>query len=129
MKALDQNINSVSELHARRLATTDDAQQASQTTELVRLASETSQLTNMIRNRITVLNETNIRSKQGDVNFRVRRDQIGGLKNSFKRSLEEYNLVEKKSRDKYRQRMERQIKISESTMFSLDALRMLTRGG
>jgi syntaxin 1B/2/3 len=70
-------------------------------------------LTNSIRNRITKLNDQNKRSVQGDPNFNTRKLQIANLQNSFKRALEEYNLVEKRSRDKYRQRMERQIKIGE----------------
>jgi hypothetical protein len=38
------------------------------------------------------------------------------LQNSFKRGLEEYNLVEKRSREKYRDRMARQIKIGSSPL-------------
>lgn len=119
IKALNGNINSVSELHSRRLATTDDAQQAGQTAQLTQLTSQTSQLTNSIRNRITQLNQTNKRSVPGDVDFKVRKTQIGALQNGFRKALEEYNAVEKKSRDKYRQRMERQIKIGELLLLSL----------
>lgn len=111
LKALNSNINAVSDLHSRRLATTDDAQQASQTAQLTQLTSQTSQLTNSIRNRITSLNDTNKRSRAGDSDFKVRKTQIGALQNGFRKALEEYNAVEKRSRDKYRQRMERQIRI------------------
>lgn len=71
-------------------------------------------MTNSIRNRITKLNDQNKGSSAGDPDFNVRKTQIGGLQNGFKKALEEYNLVEKKSRDKYRQRMERQIRIGAS---------------
>ena len=113
IKLLNSNINSVSDLHSRRLATTDDVQQANSTAQLTQLTAQTSNLTNSLRNRITKLNETNKRSQQGDPDFNVRKTQIAALQNGFKRALEEYNMVEKRSRDKYRQRMERQIKIGQ----------------
>lgn len=107
-------MNQVSELHARRLATTDDQQQFESASHLTELTQATSALTNSIRNRITKLNDANKKySKSGDPDFNTRKLQIGGLQNAFKRGLEEYNLVEKKSRDKYRQRMERQIRIGK----------------
>lgn len=115
IKQLHNNVNQVSDLHSRRLATTDDAQQHESASYLTELTQATSALTNSIRNRITKLNEHNKRSAAGDPDFNTRKLQIGGLQNAFKRGLEEYNLVEKKSREKYRQRMERQIRIGESS--------------
>ncbi|GAA5853927.1 hypothetical protein JCM5353_007154, partial [Sporobolomyces roseus] len=112
IKQLQGNITNVSDLHSRRLASTgDDQLQAQTAAQLTQLTNSTSGLTNSIRNRITKLNDQNKRSVQGDPNFNTRKLQIANLQNSFKRALEEYNLVEKRSRDKYRQRMERQIKI------------------
>ncbi|GAA6059726.1 hypothetical protein JCM10212_000254 [Sporobolomyces blumeae] len=112
IKQLQGNITNVSDLHSRRLASTgDDALQAQTAAQLTQLTNATSGLTNSIRNRITKLNDQNKRSVANDPNFNTRKLQIANLQNSFKRALEEYNLVEKRSRDKYRQRMERQIKI------------------
>ncbi|GAA5884839.1 hypothetical protein JCM16303_007296 [Sporobolomyces ruberrimus] len=112
IKQLQGSITNVSDLHSRRLASTgDDQLQAQTAAQLTQLTNSTSGLTNSIRNRITKLNDQNKRSVQGDPNFNTRKLQIANLQNSFKRALEEYNLVEKRSRDKYRQRMERQIKI------------------
>ena len=113
IKQLHQYVNQVSDLHSRRLASTDEATQSESAANLQELTQATSALTNSIRNRITALNDQNKRSAQGDPDFNVRKLQIGGLQNAFKRGLEEYNLVEKKSREKYRQRMERQIKIGQ----------------
>ncbi|KAK4703674.1 syntaxin 1B/2/3, partial [Phenoliferia sp. Uapishka_3] len=111
IKQLHQNINAVSDLHSRRLATTDDALQSASTSQLAQLSSQTSQLTNQIRNQITSLNNANKQSQPGDSDFKTRKTQIATLQNSFKRALQDYQEVEKKSRDKYRQRMERQIRI------------------
>lgn len=111
IKQMHHYVNQVSDLHSRRLATTDDQQQSETASYLTELTQATSALTNSIRNRITKLNERNKRSPAGDPDFNTRKLQIGGLQNAFKRALEEYNLVEKRSRDKYRQRMERQIRI------------------
>ncbi|GAA6003215.1 uncharacterized protein JCM10292_002924 [Rhodotorula paludigena] len=111
IKQLHNNINAVSELHSRRLASTDDATQSQTGAQLSQLTSHTTGLTNSVRNRITKLNEINKTSPQGDANFQTRKLQIANLQNSFKRALEEYNLVEKRSREKYRDRMARQIKI------------------
>lgn len=82
--------------------------------QLTQLTTQTTGLTNTIRNRITVLNDANRKSPQGDPGFNTRKLQIANLQNSFKRALEEYNLVEKRSREKYRDRMARQIKIGAS---------------
>ncbi|GAA5953443.1 hypothetical protein JCM10213_003084 [Rhodosporidiobolus nylandii] len=111
IKQLHSNITSVSELHSRRLASTDDATQSSTGAQLTQLTNATAGLTNSIRNRITKLNDANRATPQGDPNFNTRKLQIGNLQNAFKRGLEEYNLVEKRSREKYRERMARQIKI------------------
>lgn len=115
IKQLHQNINHVSELHARRLASTDDMTQSTTGQQLTQLTTQTTGLTNSIRNRITVLNDANRKSPQGDQGFNTRKLQIANLQNSFKRALEEYNLVEKRSREKYRDRMARQIKIGQSS--------------
>ncbi|KAL8286980.1 hypothetical protein RQP46_003986 [Phenoliferia psychrophenolica] len=109
IKQLQQNINSVSDLHSRRLATTDESLQSQSTGQLAQLSAQTSALTNSIRNQITALNNQN-RATSGQ-DFNTRKTQIATLQNSFKRALQEYQDVEKKSRDKYRQRMERQIRI------------------
>lgn len=82
--------------------------------QLTQLTTQTTSLTNAIRNRITVLNDANRKSPQNDPGFNTRKLQIANLQNSFKRALEEYNLVEKRSREKYRDRMARQIKIGVS---------------
>ncbi|BGP54481.1 hypothetical protein JCM8202_001560 [Rhodotorula sphaerocarpa] len=111
IKQLQQNINHVSELHSRRLASTDDMTQSTTGQQLTQLTTQTTSLTNAIRNRITVLNDANRKSPQNDPGFNTRKLQIANLQNSFKRALEEYNLVEKRSREKYRDRMARQIKI------------------
>ncbi|GAA5834066.1 hypothetical protein JCM11251_003609 [Rhodosporidiobolus azoricus] len=112
IKQLHQNINHVSELHSRRLASTDDATQSQTAAQLTQITNLTSGLTNSIRNRITKLNDQNKKlSPAGDPNFNTRKLQIANLQNSFKKGLEEYNMVEKRSREKYRDRMARQIKI------------------
>ncbi|GAA5855793.1 hypothetical protein JCM8547_000358 [Rhodosporidiobolus lusitaniae] len=112
IKQLHGNITNVSELHARRLASTDDATQSQTGAQLTQLTNATAGLTNSIRNRITKLNEQNrTLSQPNDPNFNTRKLQIANLQNSFKRGLEEYNMVEKRSREKYRDRMARQIKI------------------
>lgn len=111
IRQLHSNINSVSELHTRRLQTTDDPQSNS-TQQLAALSAETSALTNAIRTQIHRLNEKNRATPKDDnAGFNTRKGQIAALQNSFRKTLEEYNLVEKNSREKYRQRMERQIKI------------------
>lgn len=112
IKRMNQNIVQISELHARRLATTDDSYQSTSAAELSQMTNATTQLTNSIRNRINALNDANKkRSQPGDPAFQQRKNQIAGLQTSFRSQLEEYNAVEKRSRDKYRQRMERQIRI------------------
>ncbi|KAJ8296002.1 Syntaxin-like protein psy1 [Rhodotorula toruloides] len=111
IKGLHSNINGVSELHSRRLASTDDATQSNTAAQLTQLTNQTTGLTNQIRQRILKLNEANRQSPQGDQGFNTRKLQIANLQNSFKRALEEYNMVEKRSREKYRDRMARQIKI------------------
>jgi len=80
------------------------------TTQLQTLQSSTSRLTNNLKNRIKLLESATAKLPPGgDTN--VRRTQEGAVKKRFMEAIQNYTQVEKQSRDKLRQRMERQYRI------------------
>ncbi|KAH8921017.1 t-SNARE [Atractiella rhizophila] len=111
IKTLNANINQIQELHNRQLTTLDSAGDAGDISgQLQSLQTSTSRLTNNLKNRIKLLETATSRlPPSGDTN--VRRTQEGAVKKRFMEAIQNYQGVEKQSRDKYRQRMERQYRI------------------
>jgi len=111
IKSLNSNIQQISDLHARSLTTlSDDAQHTQIANQLTNLQGETSRLTNNLKNRIKLLESSTSRLPPSpDTN--VRRTQEGAVKKRFMEAIQNYTQVEKVSRDKMKQRMERQFKI------------------
>lgn len=99
--------------HSRRLATTNQRELAGLTNEVHELTTQTRELTSALRTRIVGMNERNWRASLGEEGNRVRRIHIEGLQKSFSQSLGEYSVAEKKSRDAYRSRAERQYRVGE----------------
>lgn len=88
----------------------DEASQQQAHQQLASLSSETSRLTNAVKNKIRTLDTQTARlPDSGDKN--VRKTQIGAQKNRFKETIQRYQQVEQTYRKKYRERAERQFKI------------------
>lgn len=110
MRQIDQNVNQIQDLHSRSLNNMDEqsSQQAHQ--QLGTMISETSRLTNAVKNKIRNLDaQANRLPAGGDKN--VRMTQIGVQKNQFKELIQRYITVERDYQRKYRARAERQYRI------------------
>lgn len=114
LQQLKNNITQINTLHTTVLnSATNEQRQEQASRDLEQLTAETSRLTNSTKLRIKNLSELN--DKQANViqpgELNTRRMQVAAQKKKFMDLIQEYREVEAKSRDKYRQRMERQYKI------------------
>lgn len=110
IRQIDDNVNRISDLHSRSLNNMDEASQQQAQQQLASMSSETSRLTNAVKNKIKTLDSQTARlPNSGDKN--VRKTQIGAQKNRFKETIQRYQQVEQTYRKKYRDRAERQYKI------------------
>jgi syntaxin 1B/2/3 len=110
IRQIDDNVNRISDLHSRSLNNMDEASQQQAQQQLASMSSETSRLTNAVKNKIRTLDSQTARlPNSGDKN--VRKTQIGAQKNRFKETIQRYQQVEQTYRKKYRDRAERQYKI------------------
>lgn len=110
IRVFESNIGQVTDLHSKRLATTSENAQNQLTDQLQRVTQETSLLTNSIRNRINYHKDT-LRQSHEDADWNTKKQQILMVQNKFKRTLEAYQQSEADNRRKYRDRIERQVKI------------------
>lgn len=110
IRQIDDNINRISDLHSRSLNNMDEASSQQAHQQLAGMSSETSRLTNAVKNKIRNLDSQTARlPDSGDKN--VRKTQIGAQKNRFKETIQRYTQVEQTYRKKYRDRAERQFRI------------------
>ncbi|EGG04735.1 uncharacterized protein MELLADRAFT_49002 [Melampsora larici-populina 98AG31] len=110
IRSVNDNIDRIRDLHSRALSELDEQQHHSITNQLATLTTETSRLTNNIKNRINSLkSSTDGLPLGGDTNVRL--TQVGALKKRLMDTITKYQSVEQESRQKYKQRMERQYKI------------------
>ncbi|KAG2174821.1 hypothetical protein INT43_005883 [Umbelopsis isabellina] len=108
IQTLNQNISTISDLHSRTLM--NETQTSRSSTELDGLINQTNKLNNNIKNRIKALEYSNANlPNNSDAN--IRRSQVAKLKKNFMDSIVRYQDVERTYQQKYRQRMERQIRI------------------
>lgn len=116
IRQIDQNVNRISDLHSRSLNNVGEAAQQAAESELTMVATETSRLTNSVKNTIKSLESEALKipakgpAPEG-IDRNVRLTQIGAAKNRFKETILRYQEVEKAYRSKYRQRTERQLRI------------------
>lgn len=114
LQQLKSNITQINTLHTTVLnSATNEQRQEQASRDLEQMTADTSRLTNSTKLRIKNLSELTDKQastlQPGELN--TRRMQVAAQKKKFMDLIQEYREVEAKSRDKYRQRMERQYKI------------------
>ncbi|TFY79992.1 hypothetical protein EWM64_g4018 [Hericium alpestre] len=107
IKTFNDSVNRISDLHSRSLNNTDDqaAQRVAQ--QLEDLVADTSSLSSMLKRRIKALE----RSGGAGRDATIKKQQTALVKSKFVEAIQNYQQVEQAYRQKYKQRMERQIKI------------------
>ncbi|KAG8878125.1 Plasma membrane t-SNARE, secretory vesicle fusion [Tulasnella sp. 331] len=100
--AMSGNVAQISELHARSLSNTDEIATKRIESQLEGVVDETRTMMGNLKLRIQ-----NLERKPGP----GREGQVGLVKSKFKEAIQNYQDVERQSRQKYKARMERQFKI------------------
>ncbi|CEG63686.1 hypothetical protein RMATCC62417_00793 [Rhizopus microsporus] len=123
VKAINRNIDIISELHDTSLVSINEKQWKQTSKQLSQFVDETSAMNTSIKNRIKALEASNsTHPKNSDLN--IRRAQVSRVKKEFLNCIQRYRDVEANFNQKYRQRVERQIRIvkQDVTEDELDAI-------
>ncbi|KAI9472012.1 MAG: t-SNARE [Benjaminiella poitrasii] len=123
IKTIQQNIDSINEVHNTSLVSINEKQWQENSQRLAQYVDETSSMNQHVKNRIKTLELSNARQpKKTDLN--IRKAQVGRIKKEFITCIQRYKDVEATFNQKYRQRVERQIRIvkQDVTEEELDAI-------
>jgi len=107
LRAYNDNVQRISDLHSRSLNNTDDAAAQRYTQQLEDLVADTSALSNVLKRRIKALERQPGSGRDGQ----IRKQQTALVKQKFVEAIQNYQTAEQQYRTKYKQRMERQFKI------------------
>ncbi|KAI9480798.1 MAG: t-SNARE [Benjaminiella poitrasii] len=107
---LNENVDAIERLHTAALESSNEQQWSVLGKQLQNMKDDTHERNMNIKKRLTDLEESN--SKQpNNSDGQIRRTQFSGLKKRFMDSIVRYQDIERSYQQKYRQRIERQIKI------------------
>ncbi|KAI6045371.1 t-SNARE [Pisolithus marmoratus] len=107
LRTFNSNVSRIDELHSRSLNNTDDAAQQRVVSQLEQLVAETSELSTQLKRRIQTLERQGGSGRDGQ----IRKQQTALVKSKFVDAIQNYQQVEQQHRQKYKQRIERQVKI------------------
>ncbi|CAO0789643.1 unnamed protein product [Mucor circinelloides] len=108
--AINTRVDQIGSLHNNALASFNEQQSKQTARELEKIKTETQQKNTMIKNQIQELENSNGRLPNNP-DTQMRRSQTAALKKRFLDTIQRYQDVERNYQLKYRQRIERQIRI------------------
>ncbi|KAK4517205.1 uncharacterized protein ATC70_000537 [Mucor velutinosus] len=123
IKSINRNIDLISDLHDSSLVSINEQQWKQNSRQLSQFVEDTSSMNSNIKNRIKALESSNAgHPKNSDLN--IRRAQVSRVKKEFITCIQRYKDVEATFNQKYRQRVERQIRIvnQDVTAEEVDAI-------
>ncbi|KAI0724061.1 t-SNARE [Cerioporus squamosus] len=103
----NDNVSQIQKLHARLVDTTDDAAVERYNQQLQDLVDKNRSLSDKLRNRIKALQR---QGGSGQIGM-IRKQQTELVKTKFMDAIQNYQRIESESRQKYKNRVERQYKI------------------
>lgn len=103
----NDNVGQIQKLHARLVDTTDDAAVERYNQQLQDLVDKNRSISDKLRNRIKALQR---QGGSGQIGM-IRKQQTELVKTKFMDAIQSYQRVESESRQKYKNRVERQYKI------------------
>ncbi|KAL7310665.1 hypothetical protein PS15m_010136 [Mucor circinelloides] len=118
---VNENVDAVERLHTAALMSSNEQQWSQLSSQLENMKKDTTSRNLNIKARLTELENAN--SKQGQTpDGQMRRTQFSALKKRFMDAIQRYQDIERAYQQKYRQRIERQIKIvkPEATQDEID---------
>ncbi|TPX57188.1 hypothetical protein SpCBS45565_g08262 [Spizellomyces sp. 'palustris'] len=105
-----QNVRTIEQLHQRALLATSPDEQARYTRQVDDVQDETSDLIQSLRATVKKMAAGTKNASQADAG--IRQQQQAGLAKRLMEVAQEYQDIQMKSKQKYRQRMEREIRIA-----------------
>ncbi|KAI8066094.1 t-SNARE [Thamnidium elegans] len=109
--SINYSIDLIANLHNDALASFNEQQSKQTAMELERIKSDTQKKNLMIKARIQELEQQNARLPNNDNDAQMRRSQTAAIRKRFLDTIQRYQDVERNYQLKYRQRIERQIRI------------------
>ncbi|KAF8894564.1 t-SNARE [Infundibulicybe gibba] len=107
LRTFNDNVQRIGDLHSRSLNNMDEGTAQRNASQLDELIEDTSALSATLKRRIKALERQGGAGRDGQ----IRKQQTALVKSKFVEAIQNYQTVEQQYRTKYRQRMERQIKI------------------
>ncbi|CAO3626915.1 unnamed protein product [Cunninghamella blakesleeana] len=124
-RMIQSNITEIEELHGAALVNISEEQTNQNARTLDRLVKETGKLNNETKNRIKGLELSNARMPANTGDLPMRKTQHAALKKKFIECIQRYQDIERTYQQKYRQRVERQIRIVQPNATQDDIDRVL----
>ncbi|CAO3600321.1 unnamed protein product [Absidia cylindrospora] len=109
--SVGNNVQEIQSLHESALSATNDAQSKNYAAQLASLKKETQLRNDDIKNRIKLLEGANAKYPSNNSDGQIRRTQTNALRQRFLGTIQEYQDMERMYDQRYRQRIERQIRI------------------
>ncbi|CAO3618623.1 unnamed protein product [Cunninghamella echinulata] len=124
-RMIHANISDIEELHGSALVNISEEQTNQNARKLDKLVNETTKLNNETKKRIQGLELANAKLPPSTGDLPMRKTQHAALKKKFIESIQRYQDIERTYQQKYRQRVERQIRIVQPDASPDDIERIL----
>jgi syntaxin 1A/syntaxin 1B/2/3 len=122
MALIRRNIKAIEDSYGQQLLSANNDASTKSSEELERLVNSTNEAANEIRNKLKSMDAENKKLKQGSAEFRIRISMHGTLTRKFLDLMAEYQEVQTKYKNKFREKVERQYRIAkpEATQQEID---------
>mmetsp|Transcript_33352 Transcript_33352/g.69838 ORF Transcript_33352/g.69838 Transcript_33352/m.69838 type:complete len:308 (-) Transcript_33352:166-1089(-) len=124
MDAIKKNITDIEKKHGEALKATSKAVSSKTEDSLHKLMDTTSDLMQGVKNKLMSMKEDKDKAKKGDSEARVRENLHQTLSKKFVALSQEYQEIQTRYKEKYRERVGRQLKVvkPDATKAEIDAL-------
>ncbi|GAB5589856.1 hypothetical protein Unana1_04756 [Umbelopsis nana] len=111
IRKINDQISKIEELHSLSLVNINEAQSEENSVQLDRMIQRTTKMNNQAKDRIKAIELSNARMSPTSGELPMRKTQHAALKKRFLETIQRYQEIERSFEKKYRQRVERQIRI------------------
>ncbi|CAO3587392.1 unnamed protein product [Absidia cylindrospora] len=124
-RLIHSNISDIEEMHGAALVNISEEQMSQNARRLDTMVKDTAKLNNETKNRIKGIELSNARMPANSGDLPMRKTQHAALKKKFIESIQRYQDIERTYQQKFRQRVERQIRIVQPDATSDEIERVL----
>ncbi|KAH8549921.1 t-SNARE [Umbelopsis sp. PMI_123] len=111
VRKINDQIGKIEELHSLSLVNINESQAEENSHQLDRMVKRTTKMNNEAKDRIKAIELSNARMSPTSGELPMRKTQHAALKKRFLETIQRYQDIERTFEKKYRQRVERQIRI------------------